>query len=337
MRLPYFVLPWMALSLTLPSHVGAQAPAVAPAPVPAAAAPATAAPTAPISAGAPPATPSEAPATGTTPVAPAPPIAPSTTPGCLVSGFRSVALQTHDLTQREQKALAWLRTNGERCTAEQMANIGSNLGIWLGRAESVRISTAVEGLLQLAVNPDPQNRGQVRRALGIPPPPPPPKPKPPEEPKVAAPPPETPRPQTQARITSQQRRVITRHFGTWSGNEPCPGTLVPFEVFCQSAPDAQRTWTYGQPLPNTAQTRLAPNELLAKLGAPRRGLEWTMLDNDVLLVDIRSRVVIDGVLDLGRPKVKAPPPPPVAEEAPKRPLQTPPRVLRDAPPAQTPK
>jgi Ni/Co efflux regulator RcnB len=336
MRLPYFVLPWMALSLTVTSHVGAQSPAAAPAPVPAAAAPATAAPPAPTTTGTPPATPPEAPATGTTPVAPTPPIAPTTPPGCLVSGFRSVALQTHDLTQREQKALAWLRANGERCTAEQMANIGSNLGIWLGRAESVRISTAVEGLLQLAVNPDPQNREQVRRALGIPPPPPPPKPKPPEEPKVAVVPPEMPRPQTQARITPQQRRVIARHFATWSGTEPCPGTLVPFEVFCQSAPDAQRNWTYGQPLPTTAQTRLAPNDLLAKLGAPRRGLEWTLLDNDVLLVDIRSRVVIDGVLDLGRPQVKAPPPPPVAEEAPKRPLQTPPRVLRE-PPAPTPK
>lgn len=232
--------------------------------------------------------------------------------------------------------MAWLRANGERCTAEQMVSIGSNLGIWLGRAESVRISTAVEGLLHLAVNPDEQNRQQVRRALGIPPPPPPPKPKPPAEPKVAAPPPEMARPQTQARITPQQRRVIARHFATWSGTEPCPGTLVPFEVFCQSAPDAQRSWTYGQPLPSTAQTRLAPNDLLAKLGAPRRGLEWTLLENDVLLVDIRSRVVIDGVLDLGRPKVKAPPPPPAAEEAPKRPLQTPPRVLRDAP-VQTPK
>lgn len=336
MRLSYFVLPWMALSLTVPSHVGAQAPAAAPAPVPTAATPAPAAPTAAVSTAPSPSTPTDAPASSAAPAAPPPPVAPTTPPGCLVSGFRSVALQTHDLTQREQKALAWLRANGERCTAEQMANIGSNLGIWLGRAESVRISTAVEGLLQLAVNPDPQNREQVRRALGIPPPPPPPKSKPPEEPRVANPPPEMPRPQTQARITPQQRRVIARHFATWPGTEPCPGTLVPFEVFCQSAPDAQRSWTYGQPLPTTVQTRLAPNDLLTKLGAPRRGLEWTLLDNDVLLVDIRSRVVIDGVLDLGRPKVKAPPPPPVAEEAPKRPLQTPPRVLRE-PPAQTPK
>jgi hypothetical protein len=254
----------------------------------------------------------------------------------LVSGFRAIALQNHDIVQREQKALAWLRANGERCTAEQMVTIGSNLGIWLGRAESVRISTAVEGLLHLAVNPDEQNREQVRRALGIPPPPPPPKPKPPVEPKVAAPPPEMARPQTQARITPQQRRVIARHFATWPGTEPCPGTLVPFEVLCQSAPDAVRSWTYGQPLPPTAQTRLAPNALMAKLGSARRGLEWALLDNDVLLVDIRSRVVIDGVLDLGRPRVKAPPPPPAAEDAPQRPLQTPPRVLRDAP-AQTPK
>jgi hypothetical protein len=254
----------------------------------------------------------------------------------LVSGFRAIALQNHDIVQREQKALAWLRANGERCTAEQMVTIGSNLGIWLGRAESVRISTAVEGLLHLSVNPDEQNRQQVRRALGIPPPPPPPKPKPPEEPKVVAPLPEMARPQTQARITPQQRRLIASHFATWPGTEPCPGTLVPFEVLCQSAPDAVRSWTYGQALPDTAQTRLAPNDLLAKLGSARKGLEWTLLADDVLLVDIRSRVVIDGVLDLGRPKVKAPPPPPAAEEAPKRPLQTPPRVLRDAP-SQTPK
>ena len=333
MRLPYFLLPLLAVVLMSPGGVGAQAPA---APAPAPATPAPAAPTAAPAAAA--GAPASAP---TTPAATAPAATPPAAdkpvlPGCLVSGFRAIALQNHDIVQREQKALAWLRAHGERCTAEQMVTIGSNLGIWLGRAESVRISTAVEGLLHLAVNPDEQNRQQVRRALGIPPPPPPPQPKPPAEPKVAAPPPEMARPQTQARITPQQRRLIASHFATWSGTEPCPGTLVPFEVLCQSAPDAVRSWTYGQPLPPTAQTRLAPNDLLTKLGPTRRGLEWTLLDNDVLLVDIRSRVVIDGVLDLGRPKVKAPPPPPAAEEAPKRPLQTPPRVLRDAP-VQTPK
>lgn len=323
MRLPYFFLALLAVCLLSPGGVGAQAPAPAaptPAPAPAAtpAAPAAAA-------GAPALAPTTPPATEK-----------PTLPGCLVSGFRAIALQNHDIVQREQKALAWLRTNGERCTAEQMVTIGSNLGIWLGRAESVRISTAVEGLLHLSVNPDEQNREQVRRALGIPPPPPPPKPKQPAEPKVAAPLPEMARPQTQARITPQQRQVIGRHFAAWPGTEPCPGTLVPFEVLCQSAPDAVRGWSYGQALPDTAQTRLAPNDLMAKLGPARKGLEWTLLGDDVLLVNIRTRVVIDGVLDLGRPKVKAPPPPPAAEEAPKRPLQTPPRVLRDAP-AQTPK
>lgn len=336
MRLPFFLLPLLTVVLMSPGGVGAQAPA----PAPATPAPAPAAPPAAAAAGAPATAPTAPPAT-----APATPPAPAATPpaadkpalpGCLVSGFRAIALQNHDIVQREQKALAWLRANGERCTAEQMVTIGSNLGVWLGRAESVRISTAVEGLLQLAVNPDEQNREQVRRALGIPPPPPPPKPKPPEAPVVKEPVLEMARPQTQARITPLQRRVIARHFATWPGTEPCPGTLVPFEVLCQSAPDAVRSWSYGQALPETAQTRLAPNNLLAKLGPARSGLEWALLGDDVLLVNIRSRVVIDGVLDLGRPKVKAPTPPPAAEEAPKRPLQTPPRVLRDAP-AQTPK
>ena len=334
MRLPYFLLPLLAVVLMSPGGVGAQAPAPASAPAaPPAAAPAAAAGAPAIAPTAPPAT---APATPPAPAATTPAADKPALPGCLVSGFRAIALQNHDIVQREQKALAWLRANGERCTAEQMVTIGSNLGIWLGRAESVRISTAVEGLLHLAVNPDEQNREQVRRALGIPPPPPPPKPQPPVEPKVAAPPPEMARPQAQARITPQQRRVIARHFATWPGTEPCPGTLVPFEVLCQSAPDVVRSWIYGQALPETAQTRLAANEQLAKLGPARSGLEWALLGDDVLLVNIRSRVVIDAVLDLGRPKVKAPAPPPAAEEAPKRPLQTPPRVLRDAP-AQTPK
>lgn len=290
MRLPYFLLPLLSLSLLSPWDVNAQEAAPAPAPAPAPSKPAL--------------------------------------PGCLVSGFRSVALQNHDIVEREQKALAWLRANGERCTAEQMAAIGSNLGIWLGRAESVRISTAVEGLLHLAVNPDDVNREQVRRALGIPPPPPPPKPAPPVVPVVAAPPPEMARPQTQARITPKQRNTIVAHFSRWPGTEPCPGTLVPYEVLCQSAPDAVRSWSYGQALPGTAQTQLAPAALLARLGPARSGFEWAVLGDDVLLVNVRSRVVVDAVLDLGRPKVKAPPPPPVAEEAPQRPLQTPPRVLR---------
>jgi hypothetical protein len=112
--------------------------------------------------------------------------------------------------------------------------------------------------------------------------------------------------------------------------------LVPYEVLCQSAPDAVRSWSYGQALPSTAQSQLVPASLLARVGPARSGFEWTLLGDDVLLVEVRTRVVMDAVLDLGRPKVKAPPPPPAAEDAPQRPLQTPPRVLRDAS-AQTPK
>lgn len=295
MHLPNLFLPMLALHLMFPWGVAAQAPLPAEAP---AQAPAVSAENTP------------------------------TLPGCLVSGFRSVALQNHDIVRREQLALAWLRDNGERCTAEQMVTIGSNLGIWLGRAESVRISTAVEGLLHLAVNPDDFNREQVRQALGIPPPPPPPKPAPPVVPVVAAPPPEMARPQTQARITPLERRRITAYFSRWPGTQACPGNLVPVDMNCESDPEAKRHWAYGQPLPSTAQSQLAPAALLARVGPARSGLEWAMLDDDVLLVDIRSRVVIDAVLDLGRPKVKAPPPPPADEEAQQRPLQTPPRVLR---------
>jgi hypothetical protein len=343
MRLPYFALPLLALSLMTPGVVGAQAPAPAPpAAAPSAPAAASVAPPAAPSPTAPPPAPAaaattpaalEAPPTAATPALASPPSAPA---GCLVSGFRSVGLQTHDIAQREQRALAWLRAQGERCTAEQMATIGSNLGIWLGRAESVRISTIVEGLLHLAVNPDERNREQVRRALGIPPPPPPPKPAPPVVAVAKAPPPEGPRPQLQTRITNQQRRTIAAHYAKWPGNESCPGTLVPFEKRCESHPEYVRAWTYGQALPNTAQTQTPPKALLDSLGAAKTGLEWTLLDNDVLLVEIRSRKIIDGVLDLGRPTVKVPAPPVEAEAAPKRPLQTPPRVLRDAP-VQTPK
>ena len=67
------------------------------------------------------------------------------------------------------------------------------------------------------------------------------------------------------------------------------------------APPAQaRKWAVGKLLPPNAIRFDLPPALAAKLGKPPSGYRYLRVVADILLVSNRTKLVVDGILDLGR-------------------------------------
>ena len=65
--------------------------------------------------------------------------------GCVVEEFRTLALTVHNPTERLAAATQWLRTNGDACTAKDLAFLKSASGAWLGTADSPAIQQVFDG------------------------------------------------------------------------------------------------------------------------------------------------------------------------------------------------
>jgi len=79
----------------------------------------------------------------------------------------------------------------------------------------------------------------------------------------------------------------------------CPLGFVRKDDGCET-PDQTRKWEIGKPLPPSAVRFDVPPGLAAKLGKPPTGHRYLRVGADILLVSNRTRLVVDGVLDLGR-------------------------------------
>jgi len=65
--------------------------------------------------------------------------------GCVVEEFRTLALTVHNPTERLAAATQWLRTNGDACSAKDLAFLKSASGAWLGTADSPAIQQVFDG------------------------------------------------------------------------------------------------------------------------------------------------------------------------------------------------
>lgn len=73
---------------------------------------------------------------------------PAPKPVCLVADFRSLALQTHDPSQRAAQTRDWLRANGSACTSAQLGMLTSNRAAWLGNADSPALMGMIDGMIE---------------------------------------------------------------------------------------------------------------------------------------------------------------------------------------------
>jgi Ni/Co efflux regulator RcnB len=79
----------------------------------------------------------------------------------------------------------------------------------------------------------------------------------------------------------------------------CPIGFKRLDDGCKP-PRHLRTWDIGKPLPPNAIRFDLPPALVAKLGKPPSGHRYVRVAEDILLVSNRSKLVVDGILNLGR-------------------------------------
>lgn len=253
--------------------------------------------------------------------------------GCLVAEFRSLALLTHDVSERISKVNAWLKQKGPNCSQAQLAAIASNRATWLGTADTIEVAGNVDGLIEAKIAKDPDqmaamysSKGKETRASVVvtqPPPAPAPVVAPPAS--LQAPPANvnnvaqpiivqvpvgaTPdKPEVRDAVFGQrQKDEIQAYFEEERGNAECPKGMVKRGNKCESRVK-ERDWKLRQPLPNSERPEDLPTSLLLKLGPPPPQHQYKRVGFDILMLKGPQNIVTDAVLDLGgiKPKEEAP-------------------------------
>lgn len=255
-----------------------------------------------------------------------------TTPNanCLVSEFRSIALLTHDIEQRIIKINDWIKLNGASCTPSQLSAIASNRANWLGTADTVAISSSIDGLIEAKIKNEPDLMAQMYSSKGKDFKPSLQVTQTPQAPAPVVPPPaDTPgtggngvaapviiqmdsnAPKDRVKevevpdgsFTRRQMREILEYYEENRGTGDCPRGMAKRGSNCE-ARFKERDWKLGQPLPPSEKGEDLPMPLILKLGKPPSGHQYKRVGFDILLLKGPENKVTDAVLDLGGIKVK---------------------------------
>lgn len=97
----------------------------------------------------------------------------------------------------------------------------------------------------------------------------------------------------------QQRAAASEYYGKRHASGRCPPGLAKKKNGCQP-PGKARKWAMGQPLPGTVVYYPVPQEVVVRIGVPPAGHRYVRVANDILLISIGSRMVVDAIEDLIR-------------------------------------
>lgn len=103
-------------------------------------------------------------------------------------------------------------------------------------------------------------------------------------------------------VPERDRRIVYGYYRTEYANVRCPpglarkgnGCLPPGQVYARPRP----VYVVGQPLPPTVIYQPVPPVLIERLEPVPPGYGYVQVDNDVLLMDMTSRMIADIVNDL---------------------------------------
>jgi hypothetical protein len=73
---------------------------------------------------------------------------------CVIAEFRQLALTLHDPLERQNKAIEWLKTNGNFCSPMQMSILISSKAALLGTADSVALGAVIDGIIEKRLGAD---------------------------------------------------------------------------------------------------------------------------------------------------------------------------------------
>ena len=82
------------------------------------------------------------------------PVAEAPTGACVIAEFRHLALTHHDPQERQNKAIDWLKKNGNYCSPMQMSIIVSSKASLLGTSDSVTLSAVIDGIMEKRMGGD---------------------------------------------------------------------------------------------------------------------------------------------------------------------------------------
>lgn len=99
-------------------------------------------------------------------------------------------------------------------------------------------------------------------------------------------------------VTERDRSAVYTFYRTEFVGGHCPPGLARKDNGCLPPGQASRHWTIGAPLPATVAFFSLPASLLAQLAPPPEGYQYIRVDNDILLMALGTRVVVEPVSDL---------------------------------------
>ncbi len=93
------------------------------------------------------------------------------------------------------------------------------------------------------------------------------------------------------------REAVTGYYAPRMAAGKCPPGLAKKNNGCLP-PGIAKKWTMGQPLPSGVTPNSLPEELRRRLGLPPAGYEYGRVDDDVVLIEIATRKVVDAIFGL---------------------------------------
>ena len=99
-------------------------------------------------------------------------------------------------------------------------------------------------------------------------------------------------------VPAQDRAVVYQYYRTEYSAGRCPPGLAKKGNGCLPPGQAKKLWVIGQPLPPAVIYEPVPRAVVQQLAPVPPGYDYVRVDNDVLLMDMASRLIADVVNDL---------------------------------------
>jgi hypothetical protein len=99
-------------------------------------------------------------------------------------------------------------------------------------------------------------------------------------------------------VGERDRRAVYGYYRTEYIAGNCPPGLAKKNNGCLPPGQAGRVWVVGQPLPPAIVYYPLPPTLVTQLSPPPPGYDYVRVDNDVVLMELGNRMIIDIVADL---------------------------------------
>jgi hypothetical protein len=99
-------------------------------------------------------------------------------------------------------------------------------------------------------------------------------------------------------VPERDRRTVYGYYRTEYIAGNCPPGLAKKNNGCLPPGQAKKIWVVGQPLPPAIVYYPLPPTLVTQLSPPPPGYDYVQVDNDVVLMELGNRMIIDIVADL---------------------------------------